>query len=287
MSGDAAGISQPTLASTTRRMSGGITKLRAALELQVRSRHRRSRLWIFQDVDGIGLGEHWPRLLDESLEVAPFLIPVLTPRFFRSGPCRDELRRFLAHERAAGRDDLVLPIYLVERPGSGATAPDATDDLAKAIARRQRWPWQPTRTAAGRRSDRVQSAKCASLPSQSGAGSSHEAHPRAPEPARPPQPASPRRGPSAGRTWQPGHVFRDVDAPWCPEMVVIPAGTFTMGSPASEEGRYDDEGPQRTVTFAPAVRDRSLHGDVRRVGRLRGGGRLQRLPAGRSGLGPG
>lgn len=30
----------------------------------------------------------------------------------------------------------------------------------------------------------------------------------------------------------------------CPVMVVVPAGSFTMGSPASEKGRSDDEGPQ-------------------------------------------
>jgi len=33
------------------------------------------------------------------------------------------------------------------------------------------------------------------------------------------------------------------------EMVWIPAGSFTMGSPASEENRFDDEGPQHTVTL--------------------------------------
>lgn len=32
-----------------------------------------------------------------------------------------------------------------------------------------------------------------------------------------------------------------------PEMVEIPAGTFIMGSPESEPGRYSDEGPQRKV----------------------------------------
>jgi formylglycine-generating enzyme required for sulfatase activity len=32
-------------------------------------------------------------------------------------------------------------------------------------------------------------------------------------------------------------------------MVVMPAGSFTMGSPSSEPGRYDTEGPQRRVSI--------------------------------------
>ncbi len=46
----------------------------------------------------------------------------------------------------------------------------------------------------------------------------------------------------------PGPVFRD--RPSCPEMVVVPAGTFIMGSPESERGRmravYDEEGTEIT-----------------------------------------
>ena len=38
-----------------------------------------------------------------------------------------------------------------------------------------------------------------------------------------------------------------------PEMAVLPTGSFRMGSPASEEGRYDDEGPLRTVTIGKRI----------------------------------
>ena len=47
-----------------------------------------------------------------------------------------------------------------------------------------------------------------------------------------------------------GERFRDCDA--CPEMVVLPAGSFLMGSPASEEGRYSNEGPQHRVEIREA-----------------------------------
>ncbi|MCH9808402.1 MAG: SUMF1/EgtB/PvdO family nonheme iron enzyme [Alphaproteobacteria bacterium] len=46
-----------------------------------------------------------------------------------------------------------------------------------------------------------------------------------------------------------GESFRD--CPTCPEMVVVPAGSFTMGSPKSEKGRYkDEEGPEHEVKIS-------------------------------------
>lgn len=45
-----------------------------------------------------------------------------------------------------------------------------------------------------------------------------------------------------------GKTFRDCAD--CPEMVVVPAGRFAMGSPVNEVDRADDEGPQHEVIFA-------------------------------------
>jgi formylglycine-generating enzyme required for sulfatase activity len=45
-----------------------------------------------------------------------------------------------------------------------------------------------------------------------------------------------------------GETFKD--CPECPPLLVIAAGSFTMGTADSEAGREPDEGPQRVVTLA-------------------------------------
>jgi formylglycine-generating enzyme required for sulfatase activity len=54
--------------------------------------------------------------------------------------------------------------------------------------------------------------------------------------------------PPPDRRYEPGETFKD--CPECPEMIVVPAGSFIMGSPESEEGRTRFEGPQHRVTFS-------------------------------------
>jgi formylglycine-generating enzyme required for sulfatase activity len=57
--------------------------------------------------------------------------------------------------------------------------------------------------------------------------------------------------PDAERALAPKAPFREC-ARDCPEMIVVPAGEFTMGSPPSEEHRYKDEGPQHKVVIKQA-----------------------------------
>jgi formylglycine-generating enzyme required for sulfatase activity len=62
------------------------------------------------------------------------------------------------------------------------------------------------------------------------------------------QSSSPATGTSHVLTdFRPGQTFRD--CPECPEMVVIPAGSFMIGSPPNEPGRFYGEDPQRQVNI--------------------------------------
>jgi formylglycine-generating enzyme required for sulfatase activity len=54
--------------------------------------------------------------------------------------------------------------------------------------------------------------------------------------------------PEVEQTLNPGDSFKECDT--CPEMVVVPKGSFTMGTPANEPDRQSGEDPQHRVTIA-------------------------------------
>ena len=88
------------------------------------------------------------------------------------------------------------------------------------------------------------------------------------QPAPPPTPVRPAVGtfpsgevtplsPERERALKPKDVFKECDK--CPEMVVVTAGSFTMGSPASEEGHSDAEGPQQRSARGSPGEDHARH----------------------------
>ena len=70
---------------------------------------------------------------------------------------------------------------------------------------------------------------------------------RAAEAERQVREAERQRQEEARQRPQPGEIFRD--CPTCPDLVVVPAGTYRMGSPSYEGSRDDDEGPVHHVTI--------------------------------------
>jgi TIR domain-containing protein len=101
------------------------------------------RVHIFFDKKSIGWGKRWASFIDRSLEGAAFLIPILTPAFFRSQSCEDEYLKFASCEREIGRNDLILPIYYVTC--RELTKPNRADPLANDISSRQYRDWRHLR----------------------------------------------------------------------------------------------------------------------------------------------
>lgn len=124
--------------------SGYLSKLRERLSNEVRGQSG-AAFDIFQDTKDIDWGQQFKERISETLDSVIFFIPILTPSFFTSTYCREELRQFLEREKQLQRHDLILPIYYVESPVLEDPAQRANDDLAQIIAERQRVDWRDFR----------------------------------------------------------------------------------------------------------------------------------------------
>ena len=127
-----------------RRERGRISQFRQELEEEMRAVTGEA-FEIFQDVDDIDVGERWSEKLDQMLDEARFFIPIVTPSYFKSKACRDELAKFLKAEKAKGRAVLVLPIYYIECDVLEDADLRTTDPLAMEIHERQHHDWRKLR----------------------------------------------------------------------------------------------------------------------------------------------
>jgi hypothetical protein len=122
---------------------GKLTALRTKLSEEVQAQTGEG-FPIFQDVETIGVGQQIEQCITEAILQSIFLLPILTPSFFKSPYCRSQLQQFLDHEARLGRNDLILPIYYIT--WKELEQPDQSQDaLVKAIVSRRYQDWRKLR----------------------------------------------------------------------------------------------------------------------------------------------
>jgi uncharacterized protein YegL len=121
---------------------GAASALRADLESALRVVMGR-KVTIFQDRESIAWGQAWEERIATTLAGAKALVTLVSPSFFASYHCRDEVEAFLGVERLLGRTDLVLPLLWVNRPIE--RLPVETRDMARLLATRQQVDWSQLR----------------------------------------------------------------------------------------------------------------------------------------------
>jgi len=92
---------------------------------------------IFQDRNDLRWGQHWKSRIDDALLDVTFLIPVVTPSFFRSPACKKEFDTFLVRENALGEDRLILPIYYVS--SDEMEGPADPDNVMATVLKARNW----------------------------------------------------------------------------------------------------------------------------------------------------
>ncbi|SUS08070.1 hypothetical protein DF3PB_5700001 [uncultured Defluviicoccus sp.] len=230
----AAGVHAPRPISLFYSYSHRDERYREKLVTQLRILERQGVIQGWHDRK-IGAGKNWASEINHHLETAGIILLLVSDNFLASDYCYGkEMTRAL--ERHDAKSARVIPIILqpclweealfaklqaLPRDGKPVTRWSPQAEAYNNIAVGIREAARELRAVAGPHPD--------PLP-QAGEGGT--------------------RGRGRVRVFKDLAVFRDVDAPWCPEMVVIPSGSFFMGSPPGEAERSDHEGPQHRVTIA-------------------------------------
>ena len=123
---------------------GRITAFRERLEGEVRMQTGRP-FAIFQDRNDIAWGQNWEDRIKKSLYDVTFLIPILTPSFFRSPACRLEFETFLLKEKTLGVNRLILPLYYVQCDEFGDEYVQGGNEIVDTLKERNWTDWRQFR----------------------------------------------------------------------------------------------------------------------------------------------
>jgi hypothetical protein len=98
-------------------------------------------VWI--DKAALGWGADWKQRIEEALLDTSFFVPVVTPAYFKSAACRDELLSFASSASRLGLEELILPLYYVTVPGFGEGPQE--DEAVALVAQFQYVDWRELR----------------------------------------------------------------------------------------------------------------------------------------------
>jgi hypothetical protein len=91
---------------------------------------------LFVDDTKIDWGHDVLEQIEEYLQKVTFFIPILTPRYFKSGSCRKELMTFAQTAESLGANELILPIIYQDVRG---LHDDEPSDPAIRLVKRFKW----------------------------------------------------------------------------------------------------------------------------------------------------
>ena len=108
-------------------------KLRAEYRIQTGD-----EVVIFVDRDSLEWGEEWKERINDAIAGTTFFIPVITPSYFHSRECRNELLKFAREAKRLGLDQLLMPVYWVTVPELEGDAENSSDEAIALVSRYQR-----------------------------------------------------------------------------------------------------------------------------------------------------
>jgi TIR domain len=120
---------------------GRISQLATLLRQRIRMRTGEKFL-IFQDKTELGWGDDWKARINEALLATTFFIPIITPSYFLSEACREELLAFASNATALGLTELIMPIYYVDVPALNVPADPADEMMVALVKRFHRVNWR-------------------------------------------------------------------------------------------------------------------------------------------------
>lgn len=116
-----------------------------ALSEDLRERYRIQTgddLELFVDREDVEWGAAWKRRIDTAISGTTFFIPVITPSYFKSQACREEILTFARTAERLGLGALVMSVYWVDVSELEDDPENSSDDVIRIVAK---YNWEDLR----------------------------------------------------------------------------------------------------------------------------------------------